>query len=128
MGSWCRCEMRAETSCPIVRHRHRLLLDRMRATLSTSWQTGCGGRAAPESGPPGIQLGARGSGPVHRCIPGARPAPVEVTSVEWLDHKARGHGFGAETLEVKLGREGTVHVPLSPVLLKLERSDVERAR
>ena len=50
------------------------------------------------------------------------PAAVEVTSVEWLDHKARGRGFGAGTLEVKLGREGTVHVPLSPVLLELERT------
>jgi hypothetical protein len=50
------------------------------------------------------------------------PAAVDVTSIEWLDHKARGRGFGAGTLEVKLGREGAVHVPLSPVLLELERS------
>lgn len=50
------------------------------------------------------------------------PASVDVTSIEWLDHKARGRGFGAGTLEVKLGREGAVHVPLSPVLLELERS------
>lgn len=50
------------------------------------------------------------------------PAMVDVTSIEWLDHKARGRGFGAGTLEVKLGREGAVHVPLSPVLLELERS------
>lgn len=49
------------------------------------------------------------------------PATVDVTSVEWLDHKARGRSFGAGTLEVKLGREGAVHVPLSPVLLELER-------
>lgn len=49
------------------------------------------------------------------------PVMVDVTSIEWLDHKARGRGFGAGTLEVKLGREGTVHVPLSPVLLDLER-------
>ncbi len=48
------------------------------------------------------------------------PATVDVTSVEWLDHKARGRGFGAGTLEVKLGRDGAVHVPLSPVLLELE--------
>lgn len=49
------------------------------------------------------------------------PAAVQVTSIEWLDHKARGRGFGAGTLEVKLGREGAVHVMLSPVLLELER-------
>src|SRR5262249_576152 len=33
---------------------------------------------------------------------GRDPATVDVTSIEWLDHKARGRGFGAGTLEVKL--------------------------
>lgn len=49
------------------------------------------------------------------------PAGVSVSSVEWLDHKGRGRGLSGATLEVKLGREGAVHVPLSPVLLDLER-------
>ena len=49
------------------------------------------------------------------------PAGVIVSSVEWLDHKGRGRGLSGATLEVKLGREGAVHVSLSPVLLELER-------
>lgn len=49
------------------------------------------------------------------------PTGVIVSSVEWLDHKGRGRGLSSATLEVKLGREGAVHVSLSPVLLELER-------
>ncbi|MBX3660990.1 MAG: ATP-binding protein [Burkholderiales bacterium] len=52
---------------------------------------------------------------------GRDPAAVSVTSVEWLAQKASGQGFGAGTLVIKLGREGAFHVPLSPVLLDLER-------
>ena len=49
------------------------------------------------------------------------PAGVEVTSVAWADRRSRGRAPGAGMLEVKLGREGTMSVPVSRPLKVLEQ-------
>lgn len=49
------------------------------------------------------------------------PESVDVTSAEWAERRSRGRTAGSEMLEVKFGREGTVHVPVSRPLKVLEQ-------
>jgi DNA phosphorothioation-dependent restriction protein DptH len=48
------------------------------------------------------------------------PASVVFGHAAWAE-KTKGHVTGAEMLEVKLGREGSVHVPVSRALKSLEQ-------
>lgn len=48
------------------------------------------------------------------------PASVVLGQAAWGE-KTRGHGSGAEMLEVKLGREGLVHIPISRGLKNIEQ-------
>jgi len=49
------------------------------------------------------------------------PQEVVATSVGWADRRSRGRAAGAGMLEVKLGREGTMSVPVSRPLKVLEQ-------
>lgn len=48
------------------------------------------------------------------------PASVVLAHAAWAE-KAKGHVSGADMLEVKLGREGSVHVPVSRALKSIEQ-------
>jgi len=48
------------------------------------------------------------------------PASVVFTHAAWAE-KTKGHISGTDALEVKLGREGTVHVPVSRALKSIEQ-------
>src|SRR5690606_37918343 len=48
------------------------------------------------------------------------PATVVFGHAAWAD-KTKGHVTGADMLEVKLGREGSVHVPVSRALKSIEQ-------
>lgn len=48
------------------------------------------------------------------------PASVVFGHAAWAE-KAKGHVSGAEMLEVKLGREGSVHIPVSRTLKSIEQ-------
>jgi DNA phosphorothioation-dependent restriction protein DptH len=47
-------------------------------------------------------------------------ARVPFGHAAWAE-KTKGHVSGAEMLEVKLGREGSVHVPVSRALKSIEQ-------
>jgi DNA phosphorothioation-dependent restriction protein DptH len=49
------------------------------------------------------------------------PAEVKATEVEWLQHKGRGRPPLNETIQVKFGREGRVHVPVARFLREIEQ-------
>lgn len=49
------------------------------------------------------------------------PKAVAVTEVTWTEAKSGSRATGSTALEIKLGREGIVHVPVSRVLLDIER-------
>jgi hypothetical protein len=46
-------------------------------------------------------------------LDGRDPATVFLTHAAWADKQPRGLGAGSDMLEVKLGREGAVHVPVA---------------
>ena len=54
------------------------------------------------------------------------PASVIFGHAAWAE-KTKGHVSGAEMLEVKLGREGSVHVPVSRALKSIEQKILCRA-
>ncbi|UQA57109.1 methylation-associated defense system ATP-binding protein MAD8 [Polyangium aurulentum] len=49
------------------------------------------------------------------------PATVVFSHAAWADKRPKGRAAGADMLEVKLGREGTVHVPVSRALKSIEQ-------
>jgi len=49
------------------------------------------------------------------------PVEVKATEVEWLQHKGRGRPPLNETIQVKFGREGRVHVPVARSLREIEQ-------
>ena len=49
------------------------------------------------------------------------PEPIAPSFVAWVERRSRGRAAGAETLAVKFGREGTVHVPVAKPLKALEQ-------
>jgi len=49
------------------------------------------------------------------------PAAVVFTRAVWADSRPKGRAAGADMLEVKLGREGAVHVPVSRALKNIEQ-------
>jgi hypothetical protein len=53
-------------------------------------------------------------------LDGRDPASVVFGHAAWAD-KTKGHVSGADMLEVKLGREGSVHVPVSRALKSIEQ-------
>jgi DNA phosphorothioation-dependent restriction protein DptH len=53
-------------------------------------------------------------------LDGRDPASIAFVHAAWAE-KTKGHVSGAEMLEVKLGREGTVHVPVSRALKSIEQ-------
>src|SRR5690606_20223677 len=53
-------------------------------------------------------------------LDGRDPASVTFGHVAWAE-RTKGHVTGADMLEVKLGREGSVHVPISRALKSIEQ-------
>ena len=53
-------------------------------------------------------------------LDGRDPSSVVLTQAAWAE-KAKGHASSTEMLEVKLGREGPVHVPISRALKIIEQ-------
>lgn len=53
-------------------------------------------------------------------LDGRDPESVTFSHAAWTE-KTKGHVTGADMLEVKLGREGSVHVPISRVLKSIEQ-------
>lgn len=53
-------------------------------------------------------------------LDGRAPSSVVFAHAAWAE-KTKGHASGSEMLEVKLGREGSVHVPVSRALKTIEQ-------
>lgn len=49
------------------------------------------------------------------------PSTVVLTHAAWTSKQPKGRASGSDILEVKLGREGAVHVPISRVLKNIEQ-------
>lgn len=62
------------------------------------------------------------------AIGGRDPSAVAVTEVAWVRKEGPSAAGTVETLVVKMGREGTVHVPLSRALIDLERAILRSPR
>jgi DNA phosphorothioation-dependent restriction protein DptH len=54
-------------------------------------------------------------------VDGRDPAGVAPTASGWVERSSRGRPSGTEMLELKFGREGAVHVPVSRTLKVLEQ-------
>lgn len=59
---------------------------------------------------------------------GRDPRDVSITKVAWLDEAAAPELRGNDFLEVKLGRDGTCHVPISKFLRQVERRQLASPR
>ncbi len=59
---------------------------------------------------------------------GREPGDVSITKVAWLDERAAPELRGNDFVEVKLGRDGTCHVPVSKVLKQLEQKILSSPR
>jgi hypothetical protein len=54
-------------------------------------------------------------------LDGREPDTIQLTDVHWTDRQPHGRATGTETLEVKFGREGSMHVPVSRPLKTVEQ-------
>jgi DNA phosphorothioation-dependent restriction protein DptH len=54
-------------------------------------------------------------------LDGRDPALIAFSSAAWAQKPPKGRASGSEMLEVNLGREGTVHVPVSRALKSIEQ-------
>ncbi|MCP4699151.1 MAG: ATP-binding protein [Gammaproteobacteria bacterium] len=50
-----------------------------------------------------------------------KPNEVKITAIDWANQCASGGQKGREALKIKFGRDGSVHVPVSQFLRKLEQ-------